>query len=402
MLKLLFIAPRFPYPPQKGDQLTIFRRLKVLADLHEITLLSFVEKQPSSEDMKYVSMLCRGGVFTVSFNRTTAILHLIKGACFSSLPLQSLLYQSNKFRLILDDLLQKNTYDVVHFFLIRMAPYVSLVKKYNIPSVLDMVDSMTLNIQRRIPFEKSVLRWGLKYEGKRVERYERNVYHDFHKLIVCAKKDLEYISGKNISIIPSAVMAEEFFPRLNMRKENTFVFSGNLSYPPNIHAVLWFIEQVYPLLKRENITFHVNIIGRCPAEEIKKSVCGKDEIHLVGRVDSMAEALNEASFAIAPMQSGSGMQGKILEAMACGLPVVTTSLGQGSIEAASAQGLFVADTPEEFSSIIIELLRDEKKCRDTGAVARTFILHNHEVSLSLPVLESIYRTAVETSNIDHA
>jgi len=76
LLKLLFIAPRFPYPPQKGDQLTIFRRLKVLADLHEITLLSFVEKQPSSEDMKYVSMLCRGGVFTVSFNRTSAILHL--------------------------------------------------------------------------------------------------------------------------------------------------------------------------------------------------------------------------------------------------------------------------------------------------------------------------------------
>lgn len=400
-MKLLFIAPRFPYPPQKGDQLTIFRRLKVLADLHEITLLSFVEQQPSPEDMKYVGVLCRGGVFTVPFSRTTAILHLIKGACFSSLPLQSLLYQSNEFWFMLDDLLKKNTYDVVHFFLIRMAPYVSLVKQYNIPAVLDMIDSMTLNLQRRIPFEKGVLRWGLKYEEKRVEGYERNVYNDFHKLIICAKKDLEYISGENISIIPSAVMTDEFFPRLNMRKRNTFAFSGNLSYAPNVHAVLWFIDQVYPLLKKEKIMFRFNIIGRQPAEEIKKSVCDKDEIHLVGAVDSMTETLNEASFAIAPMQSGSGMQGKILEAMACGLPVVTTSLGRGSIEAEFSQGLFTADTPEEFSSIIIELLRDEKKCRDTGGAARDFILHNHEVSLSLPILESIYRTAVETSNIDY-
>lgn len=396
-MRLLFIAPRFPYPPQKGDQLTVYRRLTVLAKHHDITLLSFITDDFSAEDLEHVRSFCKGGVYTVPFCRSIALFNLLKGSCTTRLPLQTLLYQANMFQRILNDLLIEHTYDVAHFFLIRMAPYVSFLRKYKIPCVLDMVDSMTLNLQRRIPFEKGIIKWGLQYEERRVSAYERDVHSEFHELIVCAKKDLDYISGENISIIPSAVRTDEFFPKLALRKKRTFIFSGNLSYAPNVHAVTWFIDKVYPLLKRERFSFCFHIIGRNPAVAIKQAVYGKDEVRLVGFVPSMVDALNESSFAIAPMQSGSGMQGKILEAMACGVPVLTTSLGRGSIEAHPEQGLFVADTPDEFCNHIVALLENEEKCSSAGVAAREFILNNHEVQLSLPILENIYQKVIATS-----
>lgn len=396
-MRLLFIAPRFPYPPEKGDQLTVYRRLKVLAKYHDITLLSFIDHDFSEENLEHVRSFCKGGVYTVPFRRSIALFNLLKGSCTTFLPLQNLLYQSKIFQCTLNELLAKHTYDVAHFFLIRMAPYVSSVRKYKIPCVLDMVDSMTLNLRRRIPFEKGIARWGIQYEEKRVSTYEREVHSEFDELIVCAKKDLDYIPGENISIIPSAVMTEEFFPKLASRKKHTFIFSGNLSYAPNVHAVEWFMDKVYPLLKWKDIPFSFNIIGRNPAEAIKKSVYGKADVHLVGFVPSMVDALNEASFAIAPMQSGSGMQGKILEAMACGIPVLSTSLGRGSIEANPEQGLFVADTPEEFCNHIVDLLTNKERCGCAGVAAREFIVNNHEVQLSLPILEHIYEKVIATS-----
>lgn len=104
----------------------------------------------------------------------------------------------------------------------------------------------------------------------------------------------------------------------------------------------------------------------------------------------MAETLNQASLAIAPMQSGSGMQFKILEAMACELPVVTTTLGLGSIKAQPGQEILVADSPESFADTVITLLQNPQLAKEIGQRARTFVIQNHSWEYAASQVEEIY------------
>ena len=391
-MKILFIAPRFPYPLHKGDQLTVFRRLIEVSKHHEITLLSFSDSD-SLEGVDKIKPYCTGGVYTIPYHGYLSFLVAGLRGLVSSLPFQVLLFQSGKFRHVLQKILAEQKFDLVHIFLLRMASYRNLVK--DVPCVIDLVDSMSLNIERRMVFEKGIKRVIFGKELCRLIPYEKMLGRQFSQMILTAEKDKEYFGTDNITLIPSTVSVREFYPLWEKHCAKRIAFSGNLSYAPNIHAVLWFIEKVYPILVCRDIDFELVIIGKNPAADILRAVEGKERICLTGYVESMNEALNSVGIAVAPMQSGSGMQGKILEAMACGLPVITTCVGKGSIGAGTAHGLYMADTPECFAEIIIDLLKDGETIKQAGRCARRFIEENHDTEGTLNILEEIYQSAVE-------
>ena len=143
-------------------------------------------------------------------------------------------------------------------------------------------------------------------------------------------------------------------------------------------------------LKDEDIDFELVIAGKNPSNELKKQVSAYRNVWCTGYVKSMADELNKASIAVAPMKSGSGMQGKILEAMSCGLPVITTSLGKGSIGAKNKDGLFIADSPEEFVDLIGRFISNKELSRNYGEKARRYIEKNHDVNSLKNKLSKIY------------
>jgi len=387
-MKILFIAPRFPYPLHKGDQLTVYRRLIEVSKRHEVTLLSFFDED-IQEGLDKIKPYCKGGIYTIPHHWYFSFLSAGFHALISFMPLQVLLFQSGKFRSMLKKILTEQRIDLVHIFLLRMAPYRNFVK--DIPCIIDLVDSMSLNIERRMRFEKGVKKLIFGEELRRLQRYEKIVGSQFSQMILTAEKDKAYFGTENITLIPSTVSVKEFYPIWGKHCARRIAFSGNLSYAPNIHAVLWFVEKVYPILVSRNIDFEFVIIGKNPAADILRAAKGKEHIRLTGYVESMNEALNSVGIAVAPMQSGSGMQGKILEAMACGLPVVATTIGKGSIQADESQGLYRADEPEKFAEAIIELLQDKKKINLLGKNAQVFINKEHDTDKTLDVLEGIYQ-----------
>lgn len=393
-MNVLFIAPRFPFPLRKGDQLTVYRRLVAASKKHCITLLTFAPKREQEQvGLKKIAPYCKGGVITVKFKLYEGLYRVLKAFLFGKMPLQTALYESRLLHESLRNLLLTQKIDIVHFFLLRMDAY--RIDTKGVPCVIDLIDSMTLNISRRIKFEKGWKRWGLRKELARVRRLEQHLHLNYNSMILCAEADKKFVPGKQVVLIPSTVFTDEFYPIHVEKIPKSIIFSGNMGYAPNQHAVRFFLEKVFPCLNKKDRSIVFLIAGCNPPENLLVEAEKYDNVKILGAVASMPETLNKAVISVAPMQSGSGMQGKILEAMACGLPVIATSIGKGSIEADEEDGLIVFDRPREMAEGILALIHDEERCNVLGERARQYIVSHHSNERSESIIDDIYMKLLE-------
>ncbi len=171
-----------------------------------------------------------------------------------------------------------------------------------------------------------------------------------------------------------------------------------MGYMPNIEAALWFASKCLSQLKHTVSDATFTIVGGNPSFEIKKMKV-IDGIEVLGFVPSMADELGSAGISVAPMQSGSGMQNKILEAMACGLPVVTTTLGLGSIKASHEKEIFVYNDPDEFSNCIINLMENPIRMQEIGANARKYVECEHSWEKAEEMINELYISSINKNKI---
>jgi sugar transferase (PEP-CTERM/EpsH1 system associated) len=388
ILKILFITPRFPYPPLTGDQVVSYHRLRILGKRHEITLLSFYEKDEELAGIEQLSPFCHA-IHTVRLPKWRSLLNVALMGPFSGLPLQVLYYHSAAFQKRLTALLDENRFDLIHAYMLRVAPYLSAVST---PKILELIDSMQFNLERRVTMEGIPNRWLFTEELRRVTPYERKIGELFDQLIVVSEKDKALIPSNNVRAIPLGVDTDIFVPREpqdKLEQKPIIVFSGNMGYAPNIHAVTWFVEKCLPLIQKAIPDAALIIAGSNPSKEVR-DLGQKRGVTVTGFVESMSEILNKARVAVAPMQSGSGMQFKILEAMACGLPVVATTLGLGDIKARPGHDIYIADTAGEFAEMVLNLLNTPETAERISRQARNFVLHNHSWEHMATQVEAIY------------
>ena len=384
-MRLLYLTPRFPNPSLKGDQLVAYHRLRALGRRHEIALVSLVE---SDEELSRVDDVreCCASVDIVRLPRYRAIARVAVGALVSKAPLQILYYRSAELERRVRELVQTQSFDVAHAFMLRMAPYLRLVPA---PSVLDAMDSMQLRMQRNVAVEHSLRRWLFRAELRRVTPYEREIGPATDTVIVLSERDAEFFPGATTAAIGNGVETEAFAPDPRLREPDTIVFSGIMSYPPNVHAARWFAEHCFPAVRAAVPGARLLLAGASPPAELRE-LDGRDGITVTGFVESMPATLNRASVAVAPMLSGAGMQNKVLEAMACGLAVVTTPLGLGSIRAEPGHDLVVAEGAEAFAAAVVELLGDPDRTRELGERARACVIERHSWEQAASDVEAIY------------
>lgn len=374
--KILVLTPRFPYPLIGGDKIRIYSICKGLAEAgNELTLLSFVTNRRESDfaDLPQIREVF-SSVKTVVLPKWKSYVNSFFGI-FGFKPLQISYYRSGKMFSLAGQELSSGHYRAVLVHLIRMAPYV--MDRDDIYKALEMTDALSLNCLRsREKGSSGFLGKIYRMEERRARVYEQECLKKFDISVVVSKLDRDYLISRGgakeadkITVMPHGVLDSMLEAESEQYDSNLMIFIGNLRTHQNNDAILYFIEEIYPLIKNDNASARLKIIGADPSRRLRK-FHGKNGIEITGRVENVADCAKEACLSISSIRIGAGMRGKILESMALGVPVVTTSIGLEGIEAKGGKEYFLtADSAEEFADGALRIMNDpllRKKLSENG------------------------------------
>lgn len=368
MKKMLFLTSRLPFPPIGGDKLRTFNFLKYIKERYKVTLVSFVEHEMELEYLEEYRDYY-DEVITILLPRMKSYLNCMVGL-FSSTPLQIHYYNSGKLKSIIEEELQKG-YDFIFCHLIRMGQYLPADKE--ILKVVDFTDAISLNYHRSKQYRKGLFSLINSIESRRVLNYEHDIIRRADISIFISSIDAEFLKNsenrEKIKIVANGVDLNRFQYYDGDYDSNNICFVGNMRTFPNTDAVLFFVKEVFPQLKAKKADLRFYIVGTEPGKSVQQLHNGEDII-VTGFVDDVIPYINNSALLIAPMRVGAGVQNKILEAMALGTPVVTTSIGA---EGLAQENLLIGDTPAALTEKILELVNNPETRRKKASAGRKYI-----------------------------
>jgi sugar transferase (PEP-CTERM/EpsH1 system associated) len=389
-VRILFLTGRFPYPPHRGDQLRAFHQLRVLGRTHRITLASFAGRPPSADEREEVARHCER-VVIVPLPAARMGLNLAWHG-LSSLPLQAALYDAPAMTRALRALAADGPWDVAHLQLARMAPHLAASPAR--ARVVDLVDALSLGMERRAQRDRGPGRWLARLEARRLRKYERRVCAEADQAVVVSATDRDALGApSNVVVVPNGVDASLFPFGRGPRENGLIVFTGNLGYFANADAVAWFATRVLPLVRRARPDARLEVVGARPPRRLRRLARREGAVHLVGPVADVGERLRAAQVAVAPLLAGAGQSNKTLEAMASGTPAVVSPLAAGGLEARHGEHLIVAADAEAFAAEVLRVLGDAALAERLAAAGRRLVESAYTWERSVERLEAVYARA---------
>ena len=398
-MKILFLTPQLPNPPHKGTTIRNFNLIKQLSRRHEVHLLSFIR---SEEDHPWVDELrqyCRG-VETIVAPPHRMWRRLLT-FFFSPLPDMAVRLPSAEFQATLEAYLERENFDIVQVEGIEMGPHALAIKGFGLVAtfltglglhakgvtspalarckvVFDdhnaeyVLQQRVFETDRRYPSKWLKAIYSL-VQTRKLRHYEATVCRAADHVVAVSDSDrvaLQNIApGVEVTVVPNGVDTGYFRPlgpqesygirQSKIRHLASLVFTGTLDFRPNIDAVVWFCEQVLPLIKKEIFHIHLYIVGKSPTREVRRLPANDAAVTVTGYVSDVRPDISQAKVYVVPVRRGSGTKLKVLEALAMGIPVVSTTLGAEGIAVAPGQDIQIADDPAEFAARVISLMSDE-------------------------------------------
>ncbi|WP_022668874.1 TIGR03087 family PEP-CTERM/XrtA system glycosyltransferase [Desulfospira joergensenii] len=391
--KILYLCHRIPYPPNKGDKIRSFNEIKFLSKDHTIDLISLAD---DPNDLKYVQDLkkyCRK-VKVFLLNKKVAkikgILSLLYGKSIS----QGYFYQKN-FQKRVDKWSDFEQYDAFICFSSPMAEYIFKLKKNRkdvagtlIMDFCDLDSDKWIQYARKTPFPLNIV---YKKEAFRLFEFEKKINKIFNKSVFVSKKEAalfikRYPDAKDIQIISNGV-DYQYFDAEKIEVTQSFpspmiVFSGAMDYYANIDGVTWFTKEILTEIKKEipNIKFY--IVGSNPDPSVK--ALEKDpSVVVTGFVEDIREYYKAADLCIIPLRIARGVQNKVLEAMAMGKAIISTSQAVQGINPEVSRVIEIEDDPKRIAQKIIVFVNDRDKIGEMGKAGIQFVsrYHNWQVNL---------------------
>lgn len=383
-MKILFITMRFPYPPLKGDQVRSYHQIRILSKHHKISLISFADSSFEKEHKEHMADYCEK-IMLVPIRKLTLIKNLLFGL-FLPYPFQTSMYQSLEMEKVIQESIRESKYDIVHLQLARMAPYFE--KQKHITRIIDLIDALSLNMKRRCKKDKGLLKLASYIEWQRLKKYEREICQNFDGVTVVSEIDKKNIGDfDNLHINPNGVAISSSISENT--KQYDLIFTGNMSYFPNVHAILWFVKNVFPLIQKQKPEICLAIVGVNPCKEVLNLV--SNSIKVTGYVENIQDYIKNSKIAIAPMLSGSGIQNKVLEAMICEVPIVATNYALGGIEVEHGKHILIANDIQSFSDAILELLSNKSLNVNITKNAKKLIEERYSWEYTISKLETLYK-----------
>jgi sugar transferase (PEP-CTERM/EpsH1 system associated) len=370
-MRILCLTARLPYPPNRGDRLRAFHIIEHLAADHELTLASFLSHEGQRQHVAPLAQYCR--VHTVSQGplRSAAA---VAGNAWRRAPFQALYYRSRAMRRLVDELLASTPFDAAYVHLFRMAPY--LAGHPELYRVVDLTDAISKEVGLSLPYRSAAWRLLYRLEGPRIARYECQVARTFEEAWLISEADRRHLAaacpGANLQVVPNGVDTDHFRPTGAAAEAQGLIFVGHMGVPHNVDAAEYLVGQILPLVRRQVPDVRLSIVGADPAPAVQR--LGREPgVTVTGFVPDLNDYLNRAAVFLAPLRFAAGVQNKVLEAMAAGRPVVTTSVINAGLGATAGRDLLVADDAPAAAAAVLRLLGDRSLGEQMGQAGRRFL-----------------------------
>jgi sugar transferase (PEP-CTERM/EpsH1 system associated) len=379
-MRILFVTQIIPYPPHGGVLQRGFNLLRELGRDHEVDVLAFHHPdelppgEPVERSRATLGAFCRRVEYFPLWpkrSRLHKVAAFAAGAVYTK-PFSVLAHKSTRLRHRIIELCTSEPPDIVHLDTIALAPYAQHCA--DVPVVLGHHNIESQLMARRTKYEaSSAARAYVRAQAARLERYERKYAGTFPLNITVSDADADTLRAicpmANVAVVPNGVDTEYFVPRRG-EEGPAVVFTGGMNMFANRDAVEWFLDSVWPLIKREIPDARFYAIGQRPSARVLDAAAADLSIEAPGFVEDVRPWVARAGVYVIPLRVGGGTRLKMVDAMAQGKAMVATTVGAEGIDGEDGVHFVLADEPEAFANSTVRLLRDRGAAVRLGAAAR--------------------------------
>lgn len=413
-MKLLFLAHRIPYPPNKGDKIRAYHELRALVERgHEVHLLAFAD---DARDLHYQVDLARrcASVRVLRLRKPWAKLRALT-ALPSARPLSLGYFGSRKFKRLVGQALAEHNFDAIFVYSSAMAQYVP--HEWKSRTVVDLVDVDSEKWREYGERTSPPQSWLYKAEAERLRKFEYEIVSQFASTVLTTKREAallsdldEFTRRARLRVITNGVDLDYFSTPRTVATSFTqnrllsaarpadnaprLLFTGAMDYFANVEAVEWFVNEIFPLIREQEPQTGFIIAGGNPAKRVKQ-LAQRPGVTVTGYVEDLRPHLRKATACILPLRIARGVQNKLLEAMAAGKAIVATPEAAAGLRLTDGEELLTAATPREFADAVLQVIRDQSLRESLGRRARGFVETNHKWTPLLETLVTLLESIAE-------
>jgi len=387
-MNILFVTKQLPYPPNAGYKMRTYQLIRGLSGENKVSLICMGSVEEDKESVEALKEYVNSVTLIPSKQTPSRLLNLLSPA-----PFNISRWRSALMRKAAGEIIQKEQIDLIICD--------SIYQSGNIPSnscckVLAEHNVESVIIRRFTGLEKNILKKAYALlEWLKMRRYEDKTWPEFNKCLVVSEQDRAILEvrmrSNNIDIVPNGVDTGYFYPQQTGIKPLSLIYTGEIGWHPNTDAVIYFAREIFPLIKKKVADASFYVVGNNPSSEVLKLAEKDKSIIVTGFVEDIRSYIAQSEVFVVPLRIGSGTRLKILEAMAMGKPVVSTSIGCEGIGVSHGKNIIVADGPEEFTDKVIELFNNQELKAKLALSARKLVEEKYSWTKITQELNSVIR-----------
>ncbi len=395
-LRVLFVLPQISWPPDRGGRIVQYHLMKGIQERHDVWATALIHHPEEYQDAEEWKKECPN--LEVFEARPKWSLSLMFKALFSPIPYKVHRFYQPEMAGWVQHCIRENHIDVVHCHNFYTAQYVT--GDESSARVLYKENFESLVLERFVKESRHpwLLRQAARRQVSRTRRYEINVCKNFHQVIHISEEDRKKFGACHpkapLDVVEPGIDLEYYKPSTRPPQPHRVVFTGAMNYFPNVDAVHFFCESIWPLVRQTIPEAEFFIVGQRPEDSVQ-ALHGKNGVTVTGRVEDIRESVHKGAVYVSPLRVGGGIKLKMLEALALGKAVVTTPIGIEGLKVNPGKHLLSRESPEAFAGAVIQLLKQEEQRKQMEGNARAWAEAHGGWERAVEKLEANYYRAVK-------
>jgi glycosyltransferase involved in cell wall biosynthesis len=391
-MRILFLTQILPYPLDAGPKMRIYYVLRYLAQRHRVTLVSFVRNEQDEQNAEHLRSFL-SAVYTVPIKRSRVRdVFFFAASLAQDQPFLIARDHVAEMHALIARLVAAQSFDAVHADQLGMAQYavglptVKVLDEHN--AVWTIVERMWRNesfLPRRLLMQR---------EWRALKKYETCVCKQFDHILTVTEEDRRALNllGENLPITTMPICIDPTaLPRVEQAPEaRHLICIGGMFYPPNVDGIVWFAQNVFPLVKPICPDSELLVVGARPAPALLRLSEQDPRVRVTGYVDDPTPLLRESAVFIVPLRAGGGMRVKILDAWSRGIPIVSTTIGCEGIAVRDGENILIADEPHTFADAVTRIIQNPTFGRQLADNGRRWVEERYHWRRIYPALDKIY------------